>query len=98
MALYRLQEEGPYSQQLRQWVKNQSKTQFIRFKKFCPWKLGNDSYTLTPEETSQLLIKTFETFASLQDALGVEILIEAMATGHSKNRYALAGLLLRATQ
>lgn len=98
LALYRLQEPGPYAEQLRQWVKAQNQTQFIRFKPFSPWELGENSYTLTPEETSKLLIKTFETFASQQDNLGIETLIEAIATGHKKNKYALAGLLLRATQ
>jgi len=98
LALVRLQEPGPYAEQLRQWVKAQSKTQFIRFEPISPWALGENSYTLTPEETSKLLIEAFETFASQQDTQGVEILIEAMATGHAKNKYALAGLLIRATQ
>jgi HEAT repeat protein len=98
LALYRLQEPGPYAEQLLQWVKNQNETQFINFKPFAPWELGENSYTLTPEENSKLLIKAFETFAAQQDSLGVEILIEAMASGHKKNKYALAGLLLRATQ
>jgi len=98
LALYRLQEPGPYAEQLRQWVKNQNQTQFIRFQPFTPWKLGESPYTLTPEETSKLLIETFETFAIQQDMMGIEALIEAIATGHAKNKYALAGLLLRATQ
>jgi HEAT repeat protein len=98
LALYRLQEPGPYAEQLRQWVKAQSQTQFIRFQPFSPWAFGENSYTLTPEETSKLLIESFETFATQQDTQGIETLIEAIATGHAKNKYALAGLLLRATQ
>jgi HEAT repeat protein len=98
LALYRLQEPGPYGEQLRQWVKIQSQTQFIRFQPIIPWELGESSYTLTPEETSKLLIEVFIAFAAQQDIQGIETLIEAIATGHSKNKYALAGLLLRATQ
>ena len=98
LALYRLNEPGPYGEQLRQWVKGQSKTEFIRLKPISPWELGEDSYTLKPEETSKLLIEAFEAFASHQDAPGIEALIDAIATGHAKNKYALAGLLLRATQ
>lgn len=98
LALYRLQEGGSYGEQLRQWVKNQSKTQMIRFEPFSPWELGETPHTLTPEETSQFLIKAFEALAQHQDNQGIETLIEAMATGHAKNKYALAGLLLRATQ
>lgn len=98
LALYRLEEPGPYGEQLRQWVETQSQTQFIRFQPFNPWQFGENSYVLTPEETSKLLIEAFETFAAHQDSLGIETLIEAIATGHNKNKYALAGLLLRATQ
>lgn len=98
LVLYRLQEPGPYGEQLRLWIKAESQTQFIRFQPFSPWELGKESYTLTPEETSKLLIEAFETFAAQQNTLGVETLIEAMASGHTKNKYALAGLLLRAAQ
>lgn len=98
LSLYRLNEPGLYADQLRQWVKKQCQTELIRFKPFSPWKIENNCYTLTPEETSQLLIKSFETFASRQDTLGVETLIEAMICGNEKNKYALAGLLLRACQ
>ncbi|WP_068468391.1 HEAT repeat domain-containing protein [Candidatus Protochlamydia phocaeensis] len=98
LTLYRLQEPGPYDDQLRQWVKNQSQTEFIRFQPFIPWKWNSQGYVLTPEETSQLLIKAYESLATNQDIPGIEALIEAIASGHSKNKYALAGLLLRATQ
>ncbi|CUI16570.1 conserved hypothetical protein [Candidatus Protochlamydia naegleriophila] len=100
LALYRLQEPGPYGEQLRQWVKTQNKTEFIRFQAgdFSPWDLNKNHYNLTPEEASQLLIKAFEAFAINQDAQGIESLLDAIANGHAKNKYALAGLLLRATQ
>lgn len=98
LSLFRLNESGPYAEQLRQWVKAQSRTEFIRLKPVSPWELDEDAYTLKPEETSRLLIESFEAFASHQDAIGVETLIEAIATGHAKNKYALAGLLLRATE
>lgn len=98
LALYRLQEPGPYGEQLRQWVKAQSQTELIRFQPLSPWKWEETSYALTPEETSKLLIDAFEAFTIQQDTQGIETLIEAIATGHAKNKYALAGLLLRATQ
>lgn len=98
LALYRLKEEGPYGEQLRIWVKNQNQTQFIRFKPFDPWEFGKSVHVLTPEQTSKLLIDAFLSFAGNQDTLGIEALIEAIGMGHAKNKYALAGLLLRATQ
>lgn len=98
LALYRLNEPGPYAAHLREWVKAKSQTEFIQLKPLSPWDLRETSYTLKPEETSRLLIEIFEAFAAHQDAEGIEILIDAIATGHAKNKYALAGLLLRATQ
>jgi HEAT repeat protein len=97
LALYRLKEPGPYGDQLRQWVKSQNQQDLIRFRPFVPWEAGKGSYQLTPEETSRLLIEAFEAFANNQDQEGIEVLIEAIQNGHAKNKYALAGLLLRAT-
>jgi HEAT repeat protein len=98
LALYRLQEEGSYGEQLRQWVENSYDQALIRFRPMKPWdtSLNDANYQLTPEETSALLVETFQAFAANQDSLGVEVLLEAIRSGHKKNRYALAGLLLRA--
>lgn len=98
LSLYRLQEEGPYRNNIQEWVKKQSQTDFIRFQSFNPWKIGQESFSLTPEETSKILIEACETFAQHQDLEGIETLIEVIASGHSKNKYALAGLLVRAAQ
>ncbi len=98
LALYRLQERGPYADSLRRWIKTQSQTALICFQHFNPWEADKSSYSLTPEATSKLLIETFEAFAKKQDEEGIEVLIDAIANGNSKNKYALAGLLLRATQ
>ncbi len=51
-----------------------------------------------PEETSHFLITVFETLAKSQNQVGIETLIHAIAHGHPKNRYALAGLLMRTTE
>lgn len=97
LALYRLKEQGPYSESLRQWVKGQNKEALIQFRALEPWKL-NSSHQLTPEETSKLLVESFEAFARNQDQEGIKSLIDAIQNGHPKNKYALAGLLIRATQ
>lgn len=97
LALYRLHEEGPYEEQLIRWAKSVSDRMMIQF-------LDEDEdplmvrYELTPEETSQLLVETFETLAQAQNKAGIEALIHAMAYGNPKNRYALAGLLIRTTE
>jgi HEAT repeat protein len=98
LALYRLKEPGPYGHLLRQWVQKQNHQELIRFRPFTPWEIREGSYQLTPEETSRLLVETFEAFAAQEDPVGIDTLISAIRSGHAKNKYALAGLLLRATQ
>lgn len=100
LSLYRLKEPGPYQEQLIQWVKSQNQKDLIRFRPLVPYEYEfRSSYAeLTPEETSRLLIEAFEAFAMHQDDKGIEVLLDAIQSGNPKNKYALAGLLLRATQ
>jgi len=98
LALYKLGEPGPYAEQLKQWIKKQSQTDLIQFRAYNPWETAQTSFDLTPAETSRLLVESFQAFASQQDREGIELLIDLIATGNEKNKYALAGLLLRAAQ
>lgn len=97
LALFHLKQEGPYFETLLQWLKSRQDEELIRFKEEKSEKLGSP-YTLKPEETSQLLIQTFEAAAQAHDPRGIAALIEALAHGNRKNRYALAGLLIRALE
>ncbi len=100
LALFRLREEGPYGDLLKKWVETEYHTDLISFHPLTPLSLREvgDPYTLTPEETSGLLIEAFETFAREQDKKGIALLLEAIRFGNPMNKYALAGLLMRATQ
>lgn len=103
LALYLMKEEGPYKDNLRQWVTKQKDIDLIRFRTFLPWESrdrDHDSspYQLTPEDTSRLLIESFEAFVQTHDDKGIDILLEAIQNGNSNNKYALAGLLMRAVQ
>lgn len=99
LALYCLQEEGPYADRLQEWLKAEKETQMIQFKPFDPWELvADDGCALRPKEASRLMIEAYQTFAAKHDARGIDVLVEAIATGNEKNRYALCGLLLRAAQ
>lgn len=100
LALYKMKEEGPYAENFKQWITKQQDEDLIRFRTFVPWEMRDKdgSYQLTPQETSRLLVDSFEAFASTQDDRGVDILLEAIRNGNQKNRYALAGLLIHSTQ
>lgn len=100
LALFKLKEEGPYEKNLLQWVAKQQNSDMIRFRTFVPFDLRDDeqSFELTPEETARLLIDSFESIAITQEDQGINLLLDAMIHGNPKNRYVLAGLLLRITQ
>lgn len=100
LALYRLQEPGPYLEQLKKWVAEEQRTELIRFRSLVA-KQSQEvtaTYQLTPQETSLLLVEAYEAIAKMQDKESLDILISAIKNGNQKNKYALAGLLIRAAQ
>lgn len=93
LALYRLQEPGPYLPSLQAWIKQQQKEALI-FRPLVPLEISEAEPTqLTPEETSRLFVEALETLATEES--GIDLLLEVIQNGNPKNRYALAGLLLR---
>lgn len=100
LALYRLKVEGPHEDYINHWVMNQKKSQLIQLRPLLPWKyrLEQADYTLTPEETSHLLIDAFLSIASQRDEKSISFLLEAIQKGNPENRYVLMGLLMKATE
>ena len=99
LALYRLKEEGPYEEYMNKWILNQKDAELIRLRPMLPWKWRVESeYSLTPEETSQLLIDAFIALAGRQDQKSIDFLLKAIKLGNPQNRYALVGLLMRSTE
>lgn len=100
LALYRMKEEGPYTETLKAWVKDYQYHDLIQFRPMLPWKMRTSTtqhYQLTPQETSRLLVETYESLVQQQDEEGIALILDAIKSGNRKNRYALAGLLIRAT-
>ncbi len=99
LALFRLKAEGSHEQAIYDWVARQGGNQLIQLRPYVPWKKRVDSlYSLTPEETSRLLIETYSALAESHKEKSVSLLFEAIQKGNRKNRFALAGLLLRAIE
>ena len=44
------------------------------------------------------MIESFEALAEKHDPQGIDLILAAIQSGHPKNRYALAGLLIKALQ
>ena len=100
LALYRLKEEGPYEEYINHWVMQQKTAELIRLKPLLPWKyrMEQSDYTLSTEETSKLLIDSFLSIANRRDEKSISLLLNAMQQGNPQNRYALMGLLMRASE
>lgn len=100
LALFRLKEEGPYEEYINQWVMRQKEQELIRLRPLLPWKfrLEQSDYALTPEEKSHLLVEAFLSIANRRNEKSIDFLLEAIQFSHPANRYALMGLLMRATE
>lgn len=102
LSLFRLNISDMYGKQLQEWMKKQINEDLIRFRAVEPFswfkKDTKSTFQLTPEETSMLLIQGFEAFTQKQEDQGIDVLLEAIQNGNAINRYALAGLLIRAAQ
>ena len=100
LALFRLKQPGPYEEHVNHWVMNQKGADLIQLKQLLPWKyrLEQSDYALSAEETSRLLIESFLTIAGQRDEKSIAFLLEAIQMGNPYNRYALMGLLMKATE
>lgn len=99
LALYRMRINTDYHRaKLVEWASKQKNHKIIEFKQMenieqPSW--SESAYKLSPEERSQLLIETFDALASAHDKQGIDLLISLIKEGHEKNRYLLAGLLMK---
>ena len=100
LSLYRLKQEGPYEEYINHWIMRQKHEELIRLRPLLPWKfrLEQSDYTLTPDETSHLLIEAFLSVANRRDEKNIAFLLEAIQFSNPANRYALIGLLMKATE
>jgi len=100
LALFRMGKQGPHEQQIKEWIARNQNSEMIRFQPLVPMnqRIGDSPYELTPEDSSQLLIDSFLALAERQHDRSLDILLDTIQNGNPKNRYVLAGLLLRSLQ
>jgi hypothetical protein len=100
LALFRLKEEGPYKSELFSWLKRYASSHEISFRPSLPWhmKTAPQRHTLTPKETSHLILETYRTLAASPHEDTIENLVEILAETSPENRPALAGHLITAIQ
>lgn len=99
LGLFRLKVPGPFKENLIQWILSQHHEGMIRFRAFVPFELRETSspFEMSCEENSRLFIESIEALAQTQDERAIELIIHSILNGHKKNKFALAGLLIRAT-
>jgi hypothetical protein len=100
LSLFRLKEPGPYEDTLKRWIQQNKSQELIRFRPTLPWnmRLVETTFALTPEESSSLLIESFQALADRHDAEGIDFLLDAIQHGNIRNRPVLSGILIRALQ
>lgn len=100
LALMRMTHTREGEQEILHWVRTKKRTNMLRFrpliaKSELPEALDDP---LTQEENAHLLRDAYATLAENHNALGIDILLDAIAHGHPKNRAILAALLLHAIE
>lgn len=102
LALLRLKKGEMYKTAVMNWISLKKNTEMIRFRPMLPWNVRisekASSFELTPEEHSRLLIECYQTIAMEHDESSIDVILEGLQSGHSKNRSVLAGLLIQAIQ
>jgi hypothetical protein len=100
LALFRLNEEGPYETYIINWTLHQNHVEVFQLRPLLPLelRLKESSYELSPQETTRLLVEMYLALASKQNEKCIEALIEAMKRTNPKNLSPLAALLLKTTQ
>ena len=99
LTLFKIKEKGPYEKYVENWVKTHDKTQLIKLSTILPQteRLTGD-YSLTIFEETKLLLEMYTTLIGEKDLNKINIVIDSIKNGNEKNRYALAGLLMKAIE
>jgi hypothetical protein len=101
LSLYRLKQNGPYEGYVANWIRNQNHENVIQLSFASSDKKAKNNeniYSLTKQETTRLLLDMYVAIASKQDEKSLKLIVDAIKKTNPKNRYALAGMLIRATQ
>ena len=101
LALYRINGEERYKNNIYKWIKNKNNHDLFKFRDLLPFNDGvtkDNASLLTPDETSKIMIDSLESLIQNNDINCFDLLIDAIEVGNKKNRFVLAGLLLKAIQ
>lgn len=98
LALYSLKEKGPYGEAVRSWFSLQKQLAIVSI---TPPSLDSSLksfHEVTKAESSELLLASLDTIASLRDQEAIDPVLDALIGGNPLNRPILASLLLRLSE
>lgn len=100
LALFRIKEEGNYEEYIRNWIFSQKNENIIELRPFLPrqYRIDSSMFELSAEEKTRLLVEMYQAISIRQNDKNILTVVEALKTGNPKNRYALAGILLKAIE
>jgi len=100
LALFRLKEQGPYEENVKKWITSKQNHEMIQFRPTMPWatRISESFFELTPEESSSLLIESYQSLAERHTQQSIEFILQSIALGDPRNVPVLAGILLKAIQ
>jgi HEAT repeat protein len=101
LSLFRLREKGPYEKRVYEWIRQKREGDLIRFRQTStqsPRFNKETPFDLSPEESSRLLIESYQAISDHHESRGIDLLVEALKSTNTGNRPVIAGLLLRAIQ
>lgn len=99
LSLYRLGHKE-FGLATQKWAWREGLAPLIQLRPLLPHEmaLNGSSPHITAEQRSRLLLEIVESFTDAHEKIGIDTLLALMEKGNPKNRYALAGLLLRAIE
>ncbi|HRW58160.1 MAG TPA: hypothetical protein P5048_00915 [Chlamydiales bacterium] len=97
LSLFRINKDPNSRKYLYDWLKRETHTQFIQPKEklLKSVQVANSNYELTMQEESSILIEIINALVEDQQEETLKVLVEILCKGHPKNRFAIAGLLIR---
>ena len=100
LALLKLNEPGPWKEDVLSWIKKRKYHRLVRLKDFAQMhkKKPINPFEINPMETSQLLLESYLAIAQTQDDEAIDVILDSLTNNELKNRYAIAGILILSSQ
>lgn len=100
LALAKMEVDDSYLESLKQWTLKQQEVDMLKFRTYVPFdlRISRDTYELTPQESAKLLVEAFEVLSEKEQEKSLDLFLRVLKEGHKKNRFVIAGFILKSVQ